>query len=798
MEKNFKNKLFYILMSFFIPFLIISCYSAIKYDSFYDLYVSDLGEQYISMFDYLLEFFKGNKNFIYSFSNGLGNSMYGTFFYYLSSPLNIFLIFANSNNVHIFVIILIFIKIGLCGLTMHLYLLKNKKLHCIYRLIFSTSYALMSFNIIYYFCTMWLDVIYFAPLILMGLDKILENKKSKFYIIFLFLSIFSNYYMSYILCLFLILYFSYRILTKYNLKKDYKIIKQITIKFIIHSLLAGLLASFMILPLIDEIKNIYRDYDTYNYSLLLTEKISYIISPIGIASNAEQYRKPYIHCGFFVSLILLIYIFYEKDKNKKYFLFLIIYFILLIFINQLTYIWHGFSYPILLSYRFSPFFSLIMIVVASEKINNIKKLKMTYFEMLKFSLVYLLLNIISGGISVNYGYEFDFGLYLINFFFMLFNFVLISINMQYNNIYYKIAILVLLIIEIIIQFKILLPSSNYKIDKLYNRYKFYNIATFSNPNFRISGSPMINLTENLPTSVGSINSFTSINNLKIKNFLLNSGYYVSSTSSLYDNDNIFMNKALGVKYLYGDIRNEYYMKKNKNILYQVDSYISLGYTISGNDTIIDDTNVFTYQNSFSQLVYSKDIFKECKVNKIGHNVYEIENCDGDVYIWYDSNVGSSIIRNGEIIYNNEIKKINITDNKTIISDNIINIYVAKMNNDVYKSIPDAQLNVTKIFKNILYGTIKIKENNRTMMLTIPYTDNFDIYIDNKKVNYYEIFNTFIAVNLTSGKHSIKVIYKVKYLKIGILLSCIGIILTFIYINFYKFSIKRQRNINIKI
>lgn len=37
----------------------------------------------------------------------------------------------------------------------------------------------MTYNIIYYFHLMWLDVVYLTPLVIHGCDQILDNKKSK-------------------------------------------------------------------------------------------------------------------------------------------------------------------------------------------------------------------------------------------------------------------------------------------------------------------------------------------------------------------------------------------------------------------------------------------------------------------------------------------------------------------------------------------------------------------------------------------------------------------------------------------
>ena len=66
------------------------------------------------------------------------------------------------------------------------------------------------------------------------------------------------------------------------------------------------------------------------------------------------------------------------------------------------------------------------------------------------------------------------------------------------------------------------------------------------------------------------------------------------------------------------------------------------------------------------------------------------------------------------------------------------------------------------------------------MITIPYDDGFEVYVDGIKSNYNEIFDTFIGIDLTEGEHKIELIYKTPYLKLGIIVSIISVIITFIY------------------
>ena len=155
----------YLFLSFIIPLLVILlmfiCNGIIFGNN--SIYYSDSEYQYHQLLIYLKNVFNGSSNILYSFKIGFGTPMIATICYYLLSPFNLLLNF--FNNIEIFYIFQVVIKIGLCGLNMYLYLTyqnKDKK-----ALLFSTSYALSLYIICNYFQIMWLDAYLLAPLLLL-------------------------------------------------------------------------------------------------------------------------------------------------------------------------------------------------------------------------------------------------------------------------------------------------------------------------------------------------------------------------------------------------------------------------------------------------------------------------------------------------------------------------------------------------------------------------------------------------------------------------------------------------------
>ena len=250
------------LLVLIVPLLILDLVLILKYgiDSFSNLFiVEDMNTQYMSLIRWIQDVVKGNENIFYSFSKGIGGNMFSTFAYYLSSPLNLILLFFSKHSFVLAISLLIHIKIGLSSLTMFIYL-KNryKNSEFLYLLLFSIIYALSGAVINFYSNIMWLDVVYLTPLVIMGLDKIIQGKKSYLYIILLSLAIMSNFYMGYILCLFCIVYYIYETIITYK-KEDKKIIIDNTKRFICYSLLAALISCIILVPLVfDMSSNMYR------------------------------------------------------------------------------------------------------------------------------------------------------------------------------------------------------------------------------------------------------------------------------------------------------------------------------------------------------------------------------------------------------------------------------------------------------------------------------------------------------------------------------------------------------------
>ena len=236
---------------------------------------------------------------------------------------------------------------------------------------FSLTYALMSYVIVYLLNIMWLDGLVALPLIALSLHQLIERRSYKLYIIYLAGILIANYYIGYMICLFLAFYALFVIvekqenLAKFNWKKavfDYG-------AFIRYSIYAVLIAGIILIPAAQSLSIGKGTHQDLEFNLDATHNLATILSKSFIGSfNFDEMSagSPNIFAGMLVLLLGLSYFFQKKihwREKVMAFIVLGIFFISFRYdvINKL---WHGGQFPIWYHFRFSFTASFFMIVLA--------------------------------------------------------------------------------------------------------------------------------------------------------------------------------------------------------------------------------------------------------------------------------------------------------------------------------------------------------------------------------------------------------------------------------------------------
>lgn len=199
-----------IALSFFLPLLVMTgCCIVFGVQPFGDnsLLIIDGLHQYMPFYSVLYDKLKGGETLFYSFRSGLGINFLSLFSYYLSSPFNLLILFFKKSQLNMAVSMIIVLKIACSGMTAGIYFSSKSKKQGFSIVMISMAYALSSYMVGYCWNVMWLDAIMIFPIIMMGLERLIEKKDGRLYCIALFYALYCNYYIAFMICIFAVIWY---------------------------------------------------------------------------------------------------------------------------------------------------------------------------------------------------------------------------------------------------------------------------------------------------------------------------------------------------------------------------------------------------------------------------------------------------------------------------------------------------------------------------------------------------------------------------------------------------------------
>ncbi len=364
----------------------------------------DLYHQYGPLFAELYERITNLDSMLYSWKSGGGGGFLGNFYNYLSSPTALIMLLLGHKNMPEAIAGMIFVKSMLASFTFAYFLSKKFNTRTPVVSAFGVLYACSGYFIAYYWNVMWLDAFYLFPLVMLGIEHIINNGRMKLYLIALAATLVTNYYMGYMVCIFSVLYFIYYYFSTYEFTATYfgrlakrrKGIKGFWrwsvnnlrnsrffdsgVRFAFASLGAGLVACFSLIPVYFALKNCSatsgtwpQEFKTY-FTIFdfLANHLAYL-DPTIRSSGTDV--LPNVYCGIITVMLVPLYIFSNKIslKEKIFSVSLLGIMFASFYTNYLNYIWHGFHFPNDLPYRFSYMYSFILLVLAFKALLNIRE-----------------------------------------------------------------------------------------------------------------------------------------------------------------------------------------------------------------------------------------------------------------------------------------------------------------------------------------------------------------------------------------------------------------------------------------
>lgn len=567
----------YLFLSFLVPAVIVSIvfiFLGIYPYGNNSILTLDMNGQYVYFFEQFRDILTGQASFFYTFERSLGGEFLGNYTYYLASPLSIIVAFFPANMITEAIAIMMIIKAGLAGFTFSIYLDRTRKKNIPAFVMFSTMYALCSYATIFQSNTMWMDALIWLPLITLGIESVIKENKFKLYIISLFMAIWSNYYIGYMICIFVVLYFFFYLFAHKSTEINFLNEKNHGLKsfgrIALYSIIAVLMAGAIIVSAYYSLQFGKSDLQQNSFAPDLRFNLLDLISKsfIGSFDTIRGEGTPNIYAGTLALILVPVFFATKKAtlREKIAYGVLCAIFVLSFSINTLDLIWHGFQMPIWLNYRYSFIFSFILLCMAYRGYEAIGECSGKLIGGIGATILFALLIVCqevtlvkyTGGDKQDAGPSIEMIVGTIIAVVLLTTFIILFIKLKAKQTFTLLIALTVCIeayASTMINWTYEVQDAGWASRYSY-RYFIDESSTVSNaiqifdPTFyRIEKGFQRKPNDNLALDIKGITEFTSTFNKGARDFLQNLGFQADAQTTTYLTGNELSESLLGVKYI---------------------------------------------------------------------------------------------------------------------------------------------------------------------------------------------------------------------------------------------------------
>lgn len=385
-KTDLKNKSKIYVAAFFIPVILtLIAYAAFGIYPFGERSVLalDLNGQYIYYFEHIRDAFWGDGSIFYSWERNLSGEFMGIIGYYLASPFTLIVMLLPRTMILESLLIMQLCKLGTAGLTFCLYAQKSKNVKPLQSVLFSTMYAMMGYAVIQLIDPMWIDGVVFLPLIILGLEYLIDDGRKINYIIPLAIMFIANFYIGYMIAFFVAIYFVYYLFfgTKRKFKNTSEYAKTIG-TMILATIVVLMCSAIMLLPVYNGLS-----LGKFEFSGKPDYSFATQFNPIELVPTLlpNQYYSvnmqglPEIYCGVLSFVLIPLFYMNSKIKLNKKIGYSLVTFILLfsMYIKPVDMMWHGGQTPNWLPYRYSFLVAFTLVSMACEIFSQLDGYKLS-------------------------------------------------------------------------------------------------------------------------------------------------------------------------------------------------------------------------------------------------------------------------------------------------------------------------------------------------------------------------------------------------------------------------------------
>ena len=336
---------------------------------------SDMYHQY---FPFWVEFGRALRNgegLLWNWSAGLGMDYLSLISYYLASPLNLVSAIVPESLALEVYSLLMPVKLGLASLFFAIFLNRIFMKDDISISLFGAMYGLCGWALAYQWNVMWLDTFALLPLTVLGMLFLLRDKKPVLYTVTLFLSIFSNYYIGFFTCIFILLLFFVFEACRW---RGFKALCADFVRIGWFTVLAIGMSCILELPALAGLQNTQSSVNSFpqGFKLNIADENTWTGlfdamrqvagNTLGGIEPSFKEGLPNLYCGTGSTILAVLFLTCKdiKWRDKLFSLLLLVFFMVSFIVRQLDYIWHGFHFTNMIPYRFSFLFSFVVLYMA--------------------------------------------------------------------------------------------------------------------------------------------------------------------------------------------------------------------------------------------------------------------------------------------------------------------------------------------------------------------------------------------------------------------------------------------------
>lgn len=776
---------------------------------------SDMYHQYMPFFTEFMEKVKAGEPLYYSWNVGMGSNFLALYVYYLASPIHWLAFLFPQSHLMEFMSYLVVVKVGLCGLTFCVYLRKHFQTEAITTVLFAVFYALSGYMAAYNWNIMWLDCVILFPLIMWGLEKLVKEGKPVLYCVTLALSILTNFYISIMICIFLVLYFVTLLFTQERYLKP-------CWQFGVYSLLAGALAAVLLIPEVCAI--MATDFGAMEFPKEIRSYFSVLDElarhQMCVIPERQLEHWPNIYCGVAVMILVPLFAICEKIAIKRRFAMLGLTVVLLFSFstNILDFIWHGLNYPDSLPARQSFIYIFLVLVMSFEAFSNIR-------EMNKQKILYCFLGAMVFLLFCEKFAEdkdISLGLEALSMAFLAVYAMLIYYYHHYREREWQKALCIVGVVLVALEAGIntyntsigtvsrsgyLNPIKDYKV--------LYEYAKENSEGFwRVEKFERRTKNDAILAGYPSASLFSSTMNSSVANFYETLGMRHSKVYYAFDGATALTSAMLNVAYMYGDTEkamqneaSEYYDKLYTAVaesgditLYQCNYTLPFGYVVPL-DFEMSDTkggDPLKRQNEMIRGLGIKDALFT-RANTIRDDEELILVADKDAYYYVVNGRGNTKLdfigdfgtkkytdlKHNNITYVGYLEqgtRIHIANGDEEDETPSLNLTAYRMDSGVLKEalymLSRQHMEDVKYDSNHISGHIVMEEAGK-IFLSVPYEEGWSVTVDGKEVKPGLYGECFMTISLEPGEYEIALEYDPMGRKEGIIISICACIMFFL-------------------